>query len=162
MFVSSGWNSLIWASREEGKRVADLVVDPAFWTGAIMVLKATIPLVRVLSWINGSDKPQMGYIYDTMDQAKEAIAKEFKDKKSQYMPFWEVIDEIWNKHLYSPLHSTDLHVQDVIGLQLDKYLWTEGAFAKEVPLTKELIFLQGFKSRLNADIVLEEIDPMDD
>lgn len=163
MFVSSGWNSLIWASREEGKRVADLVVDPAFWTGAIMVLKATIPLVRVLSWINGSDKPQMGYIYDTMDQAKEAIAKEFKDKKSQYMPFWEVIDEIWNKHLYSPLHSTgyylnphffyssdfhcdaevasgilccivrmvpDLHVQDVIGLQLDKYLWTEGAFAQ--------------------------------
>ena len=163
MFVSAGWNSLIWSSREEGKRVAALVVDPDFWTGAGMVLKATIPLVRVLNWINGGDKSQMGYIYDTMDQAKEAIAKEFKHKKSQYMPFWEVIDEIWNKHLYSPLHSTgyylnphffyssdfhcdaevasgmlccivrmvpDLHVQDLIGLQLDHYLLAEGAFAQ--------------------------------
>lgn len=163
MFVSSGWNSLSWASREEGKRIAELVMDPAFWTGVRMVLKATIPLVQVLRWFSGGDdKSQMGYIYDKMDQAKEAIAKAFKHKKSQYMPFWEVIDEIWNKHLHSPLHSTgyylnphffyssdfhcdaevasgllccivrlvpDLHVQDVIGLQIGKYLSAEGAFA---------------------------------
>uniref|UniRef100_A0A5B6ZU29 DUF659 domain-containing protein n=1 Tax=Davidia involucrata TaxID=16924 RepID=A0A5B6ZU29_DAVIN len=105
MFISSEWNTSIWASSRDGKRVADLVVDRSFWTRATMVLKATIPLVRVLDLINDGDKPQLGYIYETIDQAKETIKEEFNNKKAQYMPFWRAIDEIWNNHLHSPLHS---------------------------------------------------------
>ncbi|KAF8400145.1 hypothetical protein HHK36_013441 [Tetracentron sinense] len=106
MFLSYAWTSSIWASRTEGKRLADLVGEPSFWSGARMALKATIPLVRVLCLINGGDnKPQLGYIYETMDQAKETIKKEFKDKRSNYLPFWEIIDGIWDNQLHSPLHS---------------------------------------------------------
>ncbi|EOY26199.1 HAT transposon superfamily protein, putative [Theobroma cacao] len=105
MFASSEWNTSAWASRAEGKRVADLVGDPSFWKGAGRVVKTALPLIRVLCLINGDDKPQMGYIYETMDQMKETIKKECNSKESQYMPFWELIDKIWDGHLHSPLHA---------------------------------------------------------
>lgn len=105
MFFSSEWSTSIWASSREGLRIADLVCDCSFWMEATVVLKATIPLVRVLCLISEGDKPQLGYIYETIDQAKETIKEEFKNKKAQYMPFWRAIDEIWNNHLHSPLHS---------------------------------------------------------
>ncbi|PSS07218.1 S-cell enriched with leucine-rich repeat-containing protein [Actinidia chinensis var. chinensis] len=105
MFVSSEWSTSIWASSREGKEVADLVADRSFWTGATVVLKATILLVRVLYLIHEDDKPLLGYIYETINQAKETIKDEFKNKKAQYTPFWNAIDEIWNNHLHSPLHS---------------------------------------------------------
>ncbi|KAF6172115.1 hypothetical protein GIB67_029533 [Kingdonia uniflora] len=74
IFVSSAWNTSIWASRADGKRVADLIEGLSFWSEATQVLKATIPLVRALHLVNGGDrKPQMGYIYETMDHVKGSI-----------------------------------------------------------------------------------------
>lgn len=105
MFVSSEWSTSVWASSQEGRQVADLMADRSFWTAATVVLKATIPLVRVLHLINEGDKPQLGFIYETIDQAKETIKEEFKNKKAQYIPYWATIDEIWDNHLHSPLHS---------------------------------------------------------
>lgn len=93
MFASFEWNRTKWASRTEGKRIVNLVEDRSFWSTARMVLKATIPLVRVLCLINGAYKPQVGYIDKTMDQAKETIKEEFKNKKTQYWPIWEIIDD---------------------------------------------------------------------
>nr|GMD33662.1 uncharacterized protein LOC109192332 isoform X1 [Ipomoea batatas] len=105
MFLSSGWKSLVCASTVEGQSIADLVADQTFWDGALMVLKATIPLVTVLKLIGRSNKPEVGSLYDTMDDAKETIRLEFQKRESQYIPFWEVIDEIWDKYLHSPLHA---------------------------------------------------------
>ncbi|XVF23267.1 hypothetical protein REPUB_Repub13aG0021800 [Reevesia pubescens] len=105
MFMSSEWDTSTWSSRAEGKRVAELVGDPSFWKEAGIVVKIALPLVRVLCLINGDDKPQMGYIYETIDQMKETIKEVCNSKKSQYMPFWKVIDEIWDGHLHSPLHA---------------------------------------------------------
>ncbi|XWS11656.1 hypothetical protein CRYUN_Cryun37aG0018000 [Craigia yunnanensis] len=105
MFASSEWNTSTWSSRSEGKRVALLVGDSSFWKGAGMVVKIALPLVHVLCLINGDDKHHMGYIYETLDQVKETIKEECNSKKSQYMPFWKVIDEIWDGHLHSPLHA---------------------------------------------------------
>ncbi|OMO83280.1 hypothetical protein CCACVL1_11461, partial [Corchorus capsularis] len=103
MFASSEWNTSTWASRAEGKRVAEMVGDPSFWKGAGMVVKIALPLINVLSLINGDE--QMGFIYETMDQMKETIKDGLNSKKSQYMPFWKVIDEIWDGHLHSALHA---------------------------------------------------------
>lgn len=46
-----------------------------------MVVKATIPIVKVMSLIYEGDNPSMGYIYETMDEAKETIKKELKKKR---------------------------------------------------------------------------------
>ncbi|OWM69467.1 hypothetical protein CDL15_Pgr013928 [Punica granatum] len=110
MITSPEWDASVWASMEERKRVADLVKDPSFWDGSMMVVKASGPLVRVLSLIRRADTPLTGYIYETMDQVKEAIKKEFKNKESQFIPFWEVIDEIWDGHLHSPLHAAGYYL----------------------------------------------------
>ncbi|XP_019198465.1 PREDICTED: uncharacterized protein LOC109192332 isoform X2 [Ipomoea nil] len=132
MFLSSGWKSLVCSSTREGQSIADLVADKTFWNGAFTVLKVTIPLVKVLKLINGSNKPEIGSIYDTIDQAKETIKLEFQSRKSQYIQFWEAIDEIWNKYLHSPLHAAGYFlnpsVQDLMMLQIDKYRMAKGDF----------------------------------
>lgn len=106
LFVSSAWKSSNWARTTTGRRVAYLVEDSSFWVDARMALNSIIPLVRCLNLISGGGKkPQVPYIYETMDQVKETIKEEFRNKKAQYMPFWETIDEIWNNILHSPLHT---------------------------------------------------------
>ncbi|XP_059643392.1 uncharacterized protein LOC132285239 [Cornus florida] len=125
MFVSSKWNSSICASSMEGERVANLVAGSSFWSGATMVLKATIPLVRVLELINENDKPKLCYIYETMDQAKETIKEGFRKKEVKYMPFWEIIDEIWNQHLHSPLHCAGYYLNPVYIYSSDFFIDNE-------------------------------------
>ena len=128
MFASSEWNTSIWASRTEGKMVGHLVGDHSFWTGAGIALKATLPLVRVLSLINQTDKPQVGYIYETMDQVKETIKEELKNKKSLYVPFWQVIDEIWDTHLHSPIHAAGYYLNPSLFYSSDFYSDAEVSF----------------------------------
>ncbi|KAL5699782.1 hypothetical protein ACHQM5_030639 [Ranunculus cassubicifolius] len=109
VFESENLKALFGSTTVNGgrwRRVANLVEDPLFWADAGLVLKATIPLVRSLLLVSGEDtKPQMPYIYETMDQVKETIKVEFKSKKAKYMPYWQVIDGIWDNTLHSPLHS---------------------------------------------------------
>ncbi|KAJ9145619.1 hypothetical protein P3X46_027982 [Hevea brasiliensis] len=150
MFVSSEWRTSVWASVPEGMTVAHLMEDLSFWTGAEMTLKATVPLLRVLSLIAEADKPQVGYIYETMDQAKETIREEFKNKKSQYIPFWKIIDEIWDTYLHSPLHAAGYYLNPSLFYSTDFYSDPEVAFGllccivRMVPdqHTQDLISLQ--------------------
>lgn len=128
MFASSAWSTSKLASGTEGMRILNLVQDHSFWTRARMVLKATIPLVRVLCLIYGADKPQAGYIYETMDQAKETIKEEFKNNKTQYLPIWKIIDEIWDNHLHSPLHAAGYYLNPSLFYSSDFYSDPEVSF----------------------------------
>ncbi|XP_047311139.1 uncharacterized protein LOC124914599 [Impatiens glandulifera] len=105
MFTSLEWTNSEWALSTEGREVADLVADQSFWEDAWVVSRGTIPMVRVLQLINENDKIKMGTIYETMDQVKETIKKELNGRESLYVLLWNVIDEIWNGHLHSPLHA---------------------------------------------------------
>ncbi|CAI9767133.1 unnamed protein product [Fraxinus pennsylvanica] len=104
MFASSEWKTSYLSDSFEGKRVASLVEDRTFWNGALVVLKAAIPIVRVLCLINKNNKPEIGLIYETLDQVKETIGEEFRNNERQYMPFWKQIDDVWDTDLHSPLH----------------------------------------------------------
>ncbi|KAL8529988.1 hypothetical protein ACS0TY_007167 [Phlomoides rotata] len=46
----------------------------------------------------------MGYIYEAMDRAKEAIAKVFY-KEEDYKEAFEIIDRRWDCQLHKPLHA---------------------------------------------------------
>ncbi|KAI3965571.1 hypothetical protein MKX01_010528 [Papaver californicum] len=107
MFSSLEWKSSTLASTADGTHVSNLVTgELSFWVEAQMLLKGSLPLIRALHLINGGDsKPQLGYIYETMDQVKETIKDEYEDEKTKYQPFWTVIDGIWNNQLHSPIHS---------------------------------------------------------
>ncbi|XP_059640758.1 uncharacterized protein LOC132282933 [Cornus florida] len=152
MCVSSKWNTSIWASSIEGKRVANLVAGSSFWSGATMVLKATIPLVRVLELINEDDKPKLCLIYETMDQAKETIKEGFRNKEAKYMPFWEVIDEIWNQHLHSPLHCAGYYLNPVLTYSSD--------FSVDVEVSSGLLctIVHMVEDKHVQDLVMLQID----
>ncbi|XP_026403861.1 uncharacterized protein LOC113299129 isoform X2 [Papaver somniferum] len=107
MFISPEWKNSTLASTADGLMVSGLVTgEPSFWTETEMLLKATIPLIRALHLLNGGDsRPQLGYIYETMDQVKETIKKEYKGRKTECQIFWTVIDGIWDNQLHSSIHS---------------------------------------------------------
>jgi len=50
------------------------------------------------------DKPTMGYIYQAMHLAKEAIKRRYGDEEENYMLLWDIIDARWDRKLHSPLH----------------------------------------------------------
>ncbi|XP_060170931.1 uncharacterized protein LOC132601896 [Lycium barbarum] len=68
MFQSSNWRISILASTSEGKRMSETVEDQSCWTRALKAVKVTIPLVEVIKLLNGNNKPQVGFIYGTLDQ----------------------------------------------------------------------------------------------
>ncbi|KAK3206631.1 hypothetical protein Dsin_020677 [Dipteronia sinensis] len=168
MFASSAWNASNGSSRTEGNRVVNLVKDRSFWTEAMRVVKAAIPLVNVVRLINRADKPQVGYIYETMDQVKETIAKEFNNKKSMYMPIWNIIDEIWDTHLHSPLHAGAYYFNPSLFYSSDVYCDKEvssGMFycirMVQDQLTQALIALQ-LDKYINAKGDFSEGSSMDE
>ncbi|KAK4342727.1 hypothetical protein RND71_038543 [Anisodus tanguticus] len=152
MFESSNWCCSILASTSEGKRVSELVEDQSFWTGALMAVKATIPLVEVIKLLNGTNKPQVGYIYDTLDQAKETIKNEFKHTKSHYARFWEAIDDIWDEYLHSHLHA--------VGYFLNPTLFYSSDFHTDVEVSCGLCFcvVRMAEDRHIQDLITSQID----
>ena len=66
----------------------------------------TEPLVKVLRLVDG-EKPAMGYLYEAMDRAKEAIRSYYDDKGDEgfqkQLLVWKMIDERWNNTLHRPI-----------------------------------------------------------
>lgn len=54
--------------------------------------------------VDGEKKPFMGYIYETMDMAKEAIAKSFKENKGHYKAVFDIISKQCECQLHRRLH----------------------------------------------------------
>lgn len=150
--TSSEFVASSWASTEGGKMVHDLVRDPSFWNGVKMVLKASVPLLHLLALIHKADKQLMGYIYEAMDQVKEAIRKEFKEKKSQNMPFWKIIDEIWNDYLHTPLHAA--------GYYLNPNLFYSSNFYMDMEVAHGLLrcIVRLFHDEKTRDLIALQID----
>ena len=56
--------------------------------------------MTLLQLVDGNDKLTMGYIYEAMDRAKQAILEDCRYHK-EYIKF---IDVRWNNQLHHPLH----------------------------------------------------------
>ncbi|KAJ6346377.1 hypothetical protein OIU77_029269 [Salix suchowensis] len=125
MFTSLDWKSCSWSKTVEGKKAAGLVKSSSFWKRAGMASKATTALIRVADKISSGNKPSIGFIYETMDQIKEAIEHEFRNSNSRYMPLWELIDEIWNDFLHSPLHAAAYYLNPTFFYDRNFHLDTE-------------------------------------
>ena len=71
------------------------------------------PLVKVLRLVDG-EKLAMGYLYEAMDRAKEAIHRYYEDKGedgfTRRAVIWSVIDERWNNTLHRPIHAAGLYL----------------------------------------------------
>ncbi|XP_058003663.1 uncharacterized protein LOC110645316 [Hevea brasiliensis] len=92
------WTTSKWAKEQAGKKVTSIVMMPSFWSTMVYILKISGPLVRVLRLVDGEKRPAMGYIYEAMDRAKEAIAKSFIAADEEVMAA-----EWWNAYGASTL-----------------------------------------------------------
>ena len=67
-FTSDQWVESGHAKSVMGKGVSKIVLeDQEFWTQCHHIVKITEPLVRVLRFVDGDEKPTMRYLYEAMD-----------------------------------------------------------------------------------------------
>ena len=92
MFSCDEWNASQWNKKAKGKQVVDKVFEKSFQKKVEERVLFNEPLVKVLRMVDG-DKPTMGFIYEVMDQAKEAIKSTYGDKRQKYFPQFRIIDE---------------------------------------------------------------------
>lgn len=105
MFTSERWKSSTWANEAMGKRVAATVLNIQFWRNVKFSLKVAAPIVRVLRIVDGEKKPSMGYVYEAMERAKEALCKAFEKQPKDYDDISKIVDNRWNDQLHKPLHA---------------------------------------------------------
>ena len=110
IFTSENWTTSKWAKESGGKNATSIILMPSFWTNIVYILKIFGPLVRVLRLVDGEKKPAMGYIYEAMDRAKEAIIKAFNEKKEKYSEVFKIIDDRWESQLHRPLHAAGYYL----------------------------------------------------
>ena len=103
MFASEEWLLSKWGNATSGPgfEVPNLMRDNKFWKKVRKVLKVFEPLVKVLRLVDGDDKPTMGFIYEAMDRAKQAIMENVK----YHDKYIKIIDARWNDQLHHPLHA---------------------------------------------------------
>lgn len=105
MFTSDDWTKTTLAKVTKGKGAANVVLMNTFWNDVAYCLRSMGPLVGVLRLVDNERKPAMGYIYEAMDRAKEAIKSGFKGNESKYKEIWAIIDNRWECQLHHPLHA---------------------------------------------------------
>jgi hypothetical protein len=123
MFLSNEWVACVYSTKQDGQAIAQLVGhDLIFWSGVgevcaisepFEVCAISEPLVKVLRLVDG-EKPAMGYLYEAMDRAKEAIYRYYENKGEEGLTkraqIWGVIDERWNNTLHRPIHAAGLYL----------------------------------------------------
>ncbi|XP_057770666.1 uncharacterized protein LOC130990449 [Salvia miltiorrhiza] len=105
MVISEEWIASKWQKDAGGKKMTSFILQDTFWRNVLYALKLVGPLVKVLRMVDGDKKPAMGYIYEAMDRAKEAIAKSFGHKEEHYKEAFGIIDKRWDCQLHRPLHA---------------------------------------------------------
>jgi hypothetical protein len=114
MFLSDEWNACVYSTKVDGQAIAQLVRhNQSFWMGVQELCAISEPLVKVLCLVDG-EKPAMGYLYEAMDRAKEAIHRYYEDKGEEgftrRVEIWSVIDERWNNTLHRLIHAAGLYL----------------------------------------------------
>nr|XP_016438011.1 PREDICTED: uncharacterized protein LOC107764004 [Nicotiana tabacum] len=105
MFLSPEWSQSNYAKEALGKEVARFAITVAFWNDIVQALRVGNPLNNVLRMVDGEKRPPMGYIYEAMDRAKEAIEKAFDHDRRKYERVFQIIDKRWDDPLHQPLHA---------------------------------------------------------
>ncbi|CAI9303558.1 unnamed protein product [Lactuca saligna] len=110
MFTSEQWNRSKFSKLDGGTHTANTILTPNFWNNIDIAVKIGCLLLSVLRLVDGERKPPMGYIYEAMDRAKEAIADAFKNKEDKYAKVFKISDRRWNCQLHQPLHAAEYYL----------------------------------------------------
>jgi len=95
MVNSQEWSDSKWSNDSGGKKMASYLLQESYWKNVFYALKLTGTIVKVLQMVDGDKKPPMGYIYEAMDSAKEAIASSFGHKDEHCEMAFKYINTRW-------------------------------------------------------------------
>uniref|UniRef100_A0A5B7CBF9 BED-type domain-containing protein n=1 Tax=Davidia involucrata TaxID=16924 RepID=A0A5B7CBF9_DAVIN len=147
MFTSATWMHSTFSKQRAGVEVAEIVVDLHFWSLCDRTLKVTKPLLTVLHLNDCEDRPSVGYIYDAMEKAKKNIILAFNNKESDYSPYLNVIDRVWQEELHSPLHAA--------GCYLNPSIFYNPTFSTNKVIQKGLLdCIETLEPNLNAQVMI--------
>ncbi|XP_020982486.1 uncharacterized protein LOC110273621 [Arachis duranensis] len=113
-----------------------IILDSKFWNDYFTACKIVDPLIKLLRIVDADDKPPLRYVYEGMLRAEDAIKEMFKQNKTAYQLYTDIINSRWDKHLKKDLYAADYFLN----------LVTEEVVEKEPDLSS------------NVDDLLRDID----
>ncbi|XP_016192904.1 uncharacterized protein LOC107633819 [Arachis ipaensis] len=69
-----------------GRAVSAIILGCKFWEDYFTVCKLVGPLIKLLRLVDADDKPSLGYVYEGMLRAEDAIKQMFRQSKTAYQP----------------------------------------------------------------------------
>ncbi|XP_057720033.1 uncharacterized protein LOC130934484 [Arachis stenosperma] len=88
-----------------GRAVSAIILDAKFWDDCFTVCKLVSPLIYLLRVVDADDPPSLGYVYEGMLRAEDVIKEMFRQSKTAYQPYTDIINSRWDKHLKKDLHA---------------------------------------------------------
>ena len=96
MFSSKEFSRSSWAKKLNALKAKNIVLYArAFWGLLLFCVITSVPLGFVLREVDFETRPSMPYLYESLDRAKEKIAKACGSIQRKYMPSWKFIDKRW-------------------------------------------------------------------
>ncbi|XP_057747799.1 uncharacterized protein LOC130966993 [Arachis stenosperma] len=88
-----------------GRAVSAIILDAKFWDDCFTVCKLVSTLIYLLRVVDADDPLSLGYVYEGMLRAEDAIKEMFRQSKTSYQPYTDIINSRWDKHLKKDLHA---------------------------------------------------------
>jgi hypothetical protein len=73
--------------KEGAQNVRDLLFDQTYWISDGEIIQLYEPLIKVLQMVDSDDKPEMSFLYETIDRAKEQTKRTVGGKR--YKKWWK-------------------------------------------------------------------------
>ncbi|KAK1276444.1 hypothetical protein QJS04_geneDACA009935 [Acorus gramineus] len=86
MVASNEWCALSQTRTVEGREVSYIIQDTLFWEDGREIIAVIAPLVKILRMVD-SEGATLGYVYEAMDRANEAISKYYDGVFVKYEPY---------------------------------------------------------------------------
>lgn len=97
-------NNSIYSSKPQSITCIDILEDNEFWRAVEECVAVSDPFLKVMREVSGG-KPAVGSVYELMTKAKESIRTYYIMDDIKCKTFFDIVDQKWQSHLHSPLHS---------------------------------------------------------
>ncbi|XP_057719891.1 uncharacterized protein LOC130934329 [Arachis stenosperma] len=89
----------------KGPNWREIVRPGATRFATVFIILKSIFERKVDLLVDANDKPSLGYVYEGMLKADDAIKEMFKQNKTAYQLYIDIINSRWDKHLKKDLHA---------------------------------------------------------
>lgn len=106
------------ANKPQSVACISILDDNDFWSTVEECVALSEPVLKVMKEVYGG-KPAVGFLYELMTKAKEAIRTYYIMDEIKCKTFLDIVDEKWTKSLYAPLHSAAAFLNPAIQYNLE-------------------------------------------